>query len=315
MKRPVSVVGLAAAVSLVIVGTTLSAQATFRGDNGRIAFASDRSGRFQIYTISPLSNRLRQLTNAPGNSIFSDWTPDGDSIVFDSDRVSNGCNEGACNVEIFIMRADGNEQTRLTRNAAFDGDPSVSPDGKWIVFDSGRDGGDLDIFVMRINGTGVTQLTDNDAVDIDPTWSPDGKWIVFSSNRQEEAALYKMKANGSSAQRLTPLRLHAGVPDWSPDGNEIVFANNADVDAPSDIFTIGPDGSEVRRLTHAGDGESYFFPSWSPNGRKLVVSFFREDNVDVATITKNGDFVSRVTTSPAVDFAPDWGASRLEPGS
>lgn len=303
-------VGLSIAAGLaVILGSAATALATFPGENGRIAFSRDSGDEtLEIYSASPRGRHLRQLTDAPGNSVIADWTPDGRMIVFDSDRVTKGCDDEACNVEIFIMDADGSNETRLTHNPTFDGGPAVSPDGQWIAFESFR-AGHSDLFLMRIDGSHLVQLTDDEPYDLDPTWSPDGRWLAFVSNREADRdSVYKMRVDGSHLSRVTPLRLRGGAPDWSPDGEEIVFANNADVEGTADIFTIDADGSDLTRLTQLPEEESYFYPSWSPNGRKIAVNYFTPDAADVVILSaRTGRLLDHVTNDPTFDLAPDWG--------
>ena len=71
------------------------------------------------------------------------------------------------------MNSDGSEQTRLTDNNAADGNPSWSPDGEKIAFDTDRDSTEEnfdndEIYVMNSDGSGVTRLTNNDASDTNP---------------------------------------------------------------------------------------------------------------------------------------------------
>ncbi len=84
-------------------------------------------------------------------------------IAFMSDRDGNW--------EIYRMRADGSQVTRLTDNPAEDGHPSWSPDGNWITFHSTRDG-NWETYRMRADGSQVTRLTDNPAEDWGPSWGP-----------------------------------------------------------------------------------------------------------------------------------------------
>src|SRR5438132_96829 len=66
------------------------------------------------------------------------------------------------NSEIYVVKSNGGTPVRLTRNAATDGNPTWSPDGGRIAFESNRSHsglGDYDVFVMRANGTKLRQLT------------------------------------------------------------------------------------------------------------------------------------------------------------
>src|SRR6266516_4566956 len=81
--------------------------------------------------------------------------------------------------EIYLMDGDGTNVRRVTENTYSDGFPSLSPDGKRIVFSCRRGGSDFEICVMNADGTGQVQLTDNTIGDLTPSWSPDGNQIVF----------------------------------------------------------------------------------------------------------------------------------------
>ncbi len=94
-------------------------------------------------------------------------------IVFGTAR-NNG------NHDVYVMDADGGNQTQLTTSLAYDDQPRWSPDGSKIVFISGRDG-NFEIYSMNANGTGQTRLTNNFVSDGFPAWSPDGTRIAFVS--------------------------------------------------------------------------------------------------------------------------------------
>jgi len=129
---------------------------------------------WEIYTINVTGKNLNRLTENNFTDASPKFSPDGEKIVFMSNRDGN--------YEIYTMNTDGSEQTRLTNNNAIDLMPSFSPDGGKIIFVSDRDGNE-EIYLMNIDGTQQRRLTNSDGKDVTPTFSPDGQKIVFASIR------------------------------------------------------------------------------------------------------------------------------------
>jgi len=172
-------------------------------------------------------------------------------IAFVSDRDGDN--------DIYVMNADGGEQTNLTKNPARDSSPSWSPDGKKIAFHSERDG-NFEIYVMNADGSEQTNLTKNPAHDESLSWSPDGKKIAFVSIRDGDYEIYVMNADGSEQTKLTKNPARDLSPSWSPDGKKIAF--HSERDGNSEIYVMNADGSEKARLTNNPALDES--PSWSP---------------------------------------------------
>src|SRR6185436_7008367 len=96
-----------------------------------------------------------------------EWSPDGTKIVFMSWRDST---PGNPNTEIYVMNADGSNQTNVTNDPSRDLNPSFSPDGSRIVFSSDRHAAvNWDLYVMNADGSGPVRLT-NSLTSIQPSW-------------------------------------------------------------------------------------------------------------------------------------------------
>jgi hypothetical protein len=180
-----------------------------------------------------------------------------------------------------------------------------SPDGTRIAFvrgDANADNATV-IAIVDIASGQVTELettrttnvsldqcsvsTQCDGMNDTPRWSPDGSRLVFArqvmspepGSTWTSAAVYVVNPDGSDLRRVTPEGFYAYNASWSPNGSQLVFINtemvvNADhtsvTDMLSDIYTVLPDGADLRRLT--GDGRS-ISPKWTADGR---LAFTRE---------------------------------------
>ena len=235
---------LALAASLLLTQVERPAQAAFPGQNGKIAFVSDRDGNEEIYTMNPDGSGQTNITNNPNQDIAPAWSPDGKKIAFESNRDGNN--------EIYVMNADGSNQVNISNDAAaIDGDPAWSPDGKKIVFESIR-GGQDDIFVMDTdpNTDDATNLTNDAALDVFPAFSPDGNKIAFESFREGDGEIYVMNADGTQPINLSNNSAFDDFPAFSPDGKKIAFAS--DRDGNSEIYAMNPDGTGQINITNFG---------------------------------------------------------------
>lgn len=123
-------------------------QPSWSPDGERIAFASNRDGKTEIYVMDTDGSNVLRLTNNEASDGFPRWSPDSRKILFLSDRDGNP--------EIYVMDADGSNQTRLTKNSADERSPSWSPDGNRIAFASNRDNPNpynFDIYEMDAEGS------------------------------------------------------------------------------------------------------------------------------------------------------------------
>lgn len=168
-------------------------------DGRRLLFdgVDPAQGNHEIYVRDLDSGNVAQLTRSPAYDSDARWSPDGEQVVFHSDRGA-----GELHTQVYLMAADGGEVRALTQGPAVNAYPNWSPNGKCIVYTSELDG-NRDLWLMGVSGEGKRRLTFHGGFDGDPVWHPRGGRILFSTDRfggQELAWLRLERRNRRSCE-------------------------------------------------------------------------------------------------------------------
>ena len=259
---------------------------------GKIVFASNRHGNYDIYVVDPNGSDLKRLTEEPADDRHPVWSPDGSKIAFESQRDGNW--------ELYVMDSDGSNVFRLISNLRDDQYPAWSPDGTEIAFESNRDG-HREIYSMFPNGQRQMNVSRSPEDEIRPEWSPDGAKLAFNRPNGNGHDIYTMDVgNWGMATQLTS-DIDAKGPKWSPNGAALAFTSDAG--RSPRIFAIASDGTGPFSLTPDHNAWS---PSWSPDGSHLVYTSDKDGSEDLFVMSANGSSHVRITDDPGADTDPDW---------
>jgi Tol biopolymer transport system component len=202
-----------------------------------------------------------------------------------------------------------------------DRNPTVSPDGKQVLFQSDRSGRGA-LYVRSVEGGEVKVFLDSGDEPTYPDWSPDGKKVVFAAEVDGGDEIFVINVDGTGRKRLTDHPAREGHPRWSPDGKRIYFNSERVADEPSDapegedlvdIFSVAADGSDLKRHTRCRSECSY--PSVSPDGKRLLYRrvFWTTDadgkpvrNSEVVVSKLDGSNEKNLTNDAVYDVYPIW---------
>lgn len=158
----------------------------FSRDGRKIIFNSDRLGNMDIFTVDLQTKMVEQLSTSPHNDTYAHWSPVSDEVVFAKWMRDD---KGVVNTEVFLLDVSTKQETRLTNHAGFDGWPTWSGDGKFILFGSNRENGkDFDIYRMNRDGSEMTKLTNGSAEGASftkPVVARDGSSRVICTRTKE----------------------------------------------------------------------------------------------------------------------------------
>jgi Tol biopolymer transport system component len=176
------------------------AEATFSPVGDRIVFTSMRDGELDIYSMKADGSDVLRLTDTMGYDGGPFYSPDGSKIVYRSSRPTTREEiedytsllvDGLIRpseLEIYVMNADGSNQTEITHNGTANFGPFWHPSGEKIIFASNMDdpsGRDFDLYMINEDGSGQERITYMDGFDGFPVFSPDGRYLVWGSNRNQ----------------------------------------------------------------------------------------------------------------------------------
>lgn len=216
-----------------------------------------------------LNNALRDIS---GSLIFADIRSEGETMELVSVNLSTWI------------------ETQLTQDPdAENSYPIASPDGRWIAYQSNRDG-DFEIYIVNSFGGQRRQLTYNTRTDRLPSWSPDGQWILFSSdvNGNENYDLRRISFDGNVEEEVFSNGQRNSHARYSPDGRFIIFTTGADPRnaATWEIARLDTETGETRLLTNNNVRDAS--PVFSPDGNTILYITYTGTSNAIATMSLNG---------------------------
>jgi serine/threonine protein kinase/Tol biopolymer transport system component len=191
-----------------------------------------------------------------------------------------------------VVRADlaTRRVTLLTDDRSDNSYPIASPDGRWIAFQSDRDG-DFEIYVINVMGGQLQQLTDNTYLDRIPAWSPDGEWVIYSADVRGDGSydLLRTRLDGSATEVVLSDSSRKSHARYSPDGRYVVYTTGSDLNNSRtwEIALLDTQTGEVRNLTNNNTRDAS--PVFSPDGSKIMyITYLGENTNAIAMMNADG---------------------------
>lgn len=226
-------------------------------------YSWDYDSNYDLMQWDRTTQQYKQLTDAEGYDAEGSYSPNGEQIVFASNRVAYEREltdkeaklfklDPAAMMDLYIADADGSNPVRLTDTLGYDGGPFFSPDGQRICFRRfAENGATAEVMTIAIDGSDPQQLTHMNAMSWAPYYHPSGDYLIFTTNRHGFAnfELYLVDAAGAAEPvRVTYTDGFDGLPVFSPDGKQLSWSTNRTPSGNTQIFTADWNDARARQL-------------------------------------------------------------------
>ncbi len=228
----------------------------FAGKQEQIVFTAFKNGQWNIFSISPNGDNLRQLTTDNFEERDPVFSPDGTQLAFAANRNNNW--------DIYMLDLQSGKEKQLTSHPHYDGAPAFSPDGKYLAFESFRSG-DLDVWLINLAAdNALKNLTaDSSAGDFSPAWGEDDNTLFFASSRAGDSDIWALNLQSGGLTQHTTESTSDTQPFWNSGQNKVAYLRNQL--GESDVWISN--NNEAHPLTWLGSmGQSVF----SPDGKSLA---------------------------------------------
>ncbi len=303
-----------------------SGEAYFSADGSELIFQSERDDDnpfYQIFKMDLETGDVERVSNGVGKTTCPWIHSDGDKIIYASTHLDPQAKQKQQdeldfrasgktrryswdydeNYDLFVKEND--QLKRMTTAVGYDAEGSFSPDGKWIVFSSNRDGYNerakqltqeqrntfskdpsflMDIYIMKADGTQLKQLTTYKGYDGGPFISPDSKkviWRRFSVDGMT-AEIFTMNLDGSDKKQLTNSNTMNWAPYYHPSQKYIIYTTNTQGFANFELYIVDAQGKHEPVRVSFLDGFDGL-PVFTPDGDEVYWTR-KKDNNDVSQV-------------------------------
>lgn len=301
--RPLAISGANGACRLsttIVVVSLLLAGCRAEPVDAPIAFLGQRGGLWQVWMIETRGAEPKPVSSEQEDVIRLSWFPDGRDMLLnlqDGSLVRLNTATGAAHKIEFPVQGVA--------------DAVIAPDGRRIAYSvSMVDSGDRnDIWTFDLTTRKSQKLTNMPGLQHNPVWSADGKSIYFlSASNPQSHDLWRVDATTGSSEQLTVNALYHFDPAVREDGR-IAYSGNSGGDY--DLWTLKP-GNTPERLTEDAALDAH--PSWSPDGKALVLESTREGGISqLWRIDPKSRQLTRLTDFKGGARMPAWAPARGTP--
>ena len=289
-----------------------------RGD--WLVFASDRNQNYDIWAKNSRTGDLFQLTTHKSEDSQPTWFPNGKQIVFVSKRSDGLGDLFLLTVRLLRGHLLSKKITQLDNYLGYDGEPTVSPDGKWVAFVSDRKTGRRNVWLLGIKSRKILQVTTGGGFS--PAFSPNGRWLtftkfskglwqivkipfspgVFPMSQEKEAVIFSSSApSGFSTWGDSSRIFVVTYPyDTNGDGKKTMADNGVIVECSSHPSQSGYSVETIPAVFKTSGIWGSYFPVLGRNGKILFSSAF-EGNKDIWAMEPFGEI--RVPDTPLAILA------------
>ena len=196
---------------------------------------------YDVFVADLQGNIVKRLTHSPFYDAEATVSPQGDKIVFTSNRTGD--------LELFTMNIDGSDIRQVTFDLGYDGGAFFSPDGSKLIFRASRpkteeeiakykglleqglvEPSDMELFICNVDGSELRQLTNLGRANWAPFFHPSGEKVIFCSNHHADGPfpfnLFMINIDGTGLKQITFDDTFDSFPMFSPDGKKLSFSSN-----------------------------------------------------------------------------------------
>ncbi|NNF35820.1 MAG: S9 family peptidase [Saprospiraceae bacterium] len=296
----------------------------------------------------------RPLTTGNQNDRSARWSPDGNKIVYLSNKDGSS--------QIYLRWLDSGSESKLSNLQKGPSNLTWSPDGKWIAFSMFVDGkpkvlaslegkpkgakwnepaiyiddmkyradgagylkqGYRHLHVISADGGTARQITSGDYNFNRGEWSPDGKHLLTSTNMHPDrettprnSEVHLIEIESGDITTLTDRFGPDANPQFSPDGSMIAYMgsdDNYDGYQVAELYVMNADGSEKKLLSGNHDRSINDF-AWSEDGQSLFISNDNEGDIQISSITLNGNVNKMIDGAGGVSIGRPYAAGSFSVG-
>jgi len=260
----------------------------------RIAYVVKRGNRYELQ-IADADGLGEETALASFEPIISPvWSPDGKRLAYVSFEAKRPV--------VYVHSLLDGKRTVAANFRGSNSAPAWSPDGSRLAVCLSRDGGSQ-IFLVNPDGSNLRRLTTSSSIDTEPRFSPDGKWLYFTSDRGGSPQVYRMASGGGDAQRVTFEGGYNVTPRPSPDGKMLAYITRNE--GKFQVALLDLANRQTQIITDSDRDES---PSFSPNGRMILLATVTGGRGVLSAVSADGRFKQRLSAAAGGDLRePAWG--------